>query len=315
MNIRLASAFLALALPLAAQQSTPAETEAIFYKAFYLEKGPKDFAGAMALYDQFLAKAPDHKLAGEAARLEFALLDRTGKTKERDAFKAKYEKLLGNVVATGASDAAGDRPARARNRDGEGPGDDGPGAGRRFDPAAMQAELEKQIEEAKKAGDEDKVKELTQRLERAKQMGNRQGGRPGGMFGTKKLTEMSKDELDQFKGGLERMSGMVERMRDNGNDEAADKLEKAMETLNKQLADGKLEDAQKTLDEMRAAMPQRRPGGGQGRGEGGNGGAGGGGAGGAGGGEGGGQGRRGRGANGGGGGAGSGGNGGGSGGR
>lgn len=290
MNIRFASAFLAIALPLAAQapaSQAPAtsDSEAIFYKAFYLEKGPKDYAGAMALYDQFLAKASDSKLAGEAARLQFSLLDKTGKTKERDAFKAKYEKLLGNVVATGAADAAGgagDRPGR------QGPGGLGGGGQGRMDPAAMTADLEKQIAEAKAAGDDEKVKQLTQRLERMKQMGNGQGRRGMGLMTDKKLSEMSKEEMEQFKTGLERMSGMIDGMRERMGDEQADKLEKALETLNKQLAEGKLEDAQKTLEEARAAMPQRRqrPGqGGEGGGEGGQrGGQGGGATGGAGGG-------------------------------
>src|SRR6187549_32723 len=85
MKIRFVSALLALALPLVAQEPAASDTnEAMFYKAFYLEKGQRDFAGAMALYEQFLAKAPDHKLASEAARQQYTLLDRTGKTKERD---------------------------------------------------------------------------------------------------------------------------------------------------------------------------------------------------------------------------------------
>ena len=88
MKIRIASLLFALALPLAAQEPVAAETEAMFYKAFYLEKGQRDFAGAMTLYEQFLAKAPEHKLAAEAAKQQFNLLSATGKTKERDAFKA-----------------------------------------------------------------------------------------------------------------------------------------------------------------------------------------------------------------------------------
>jgi len=149
MKIRIASLLLALALPLAAQEPVAAETEAMFYKAFYLEKGQRDFAGAMALYEQFLAKAPEHKLAKEAATQQFRLLDQTGKTKERDAFKAKYEKLLGNVASAPAA-GAGERPARA---DGEGRGDRaGGGAGGRTDMAARVAELEKQIEKARADG-------------------------------------------------------------------------------------------------------------------------------------------------------------------
>src|SRR5262249_30498639 len=54
MKIRVASLLLALALPLTAQEPVADQTEAIFYKAYYLEKGQRDFAGAMSLYEQFL---------------------------------------------------------------------------------------------------------------------------------------------------------------------------------------------------------------------------------------------------------------------
>ena len=121
MKIRIASPLLALALPLCAQDAgAPADAENMFYKAFYLEKGQRDFAGAMALYEQFLTKAPEHKLAAEAAKQQDRLLDATGKTKERDAFKAKYEKLLGAVAAAPAPTPAtqerpaGERPARGQ---------------------------------------------------------------------------------------------------------------------------------------------------------------------------------------------------------
>ncbi len=106
MKIRFASALLALALPLMAQDPVASDVEVLFYKAFYLEKGPKDHAAAMELYQKFLDKAPEHKLAGEAAKQQFRLLDATGKTKERDAFKAKYEKLIGNLQAAAPAEGA-----------------------------------------------------------------------------------------------------------------------------------------------------------------------------------------------------------------
>lgn len=68
MNIRFTSALLALALPVLAQGDAVTAPENLFYKAFYLEKGTRDFVGAMALYEQFLAVAPTHKLASEAAK-------------------------------------------------------------------------------------------------------------------------------------------------------------------------------------------------------------------------------------------------------
>jgi hypothetical protein len=300
MKIRIAAALFALALPLCAQEPA-AQAENLFYKAFYLEKGTRDFAGAMSLYEQFLAQAPDHKLAAEAAKQQFALLDKTGKTKERDAFKAKYGKLLGNAVATGGAPVAGDAPAGNRPPRGEGDrparGEgDARGPGGRMDPAARIAELEKSIEKAKADGNEEEVKRLTAQLERAKQMGagrapGGQGGPGGGragIFGGKKLTEMTPEELTAFKDGMERMTGMLDRMRENLPEEQMKKLDASVEALKKNLADNKLEDAQKSLDEIRAAMPQRRrggdaggagggPAGGAGGGRGGNGGGGGGG--------------------------------------
>jgi uncharacterized coiled-coil protein SlyX len=209
----------------------------------------------MVLYDQFLAKAPEHALAAQAAKQQYALLDKTGKTKERDTFKAKYEKLIGDVAVTG------DRPAR--------PGPEGAGRGAgpgRPDPAARLADLEKQLAEAKASGDEAKVKELEAQIARVKQMGDRaraggQGGR-GGMFSDKKLSEMSAEELTAFKGGLDRMEGMLDRMRERLGDEQADQLEANLGDLKKGLDANKLDDAQKALDAIRAAMPQRRPRGG-----------------------------------------------------
>ena len=55
MKIRFASALFALALPVLAQApAANAAAENTFYKAFWMEKGERNFAGAMALYEQFL---------------------------------------------------------------------------------------------------------------------------------------------------------------------------------------------------------------------------------------------------------------------
>lgn len=262
MKIRVVSALLALALPLAAQDPTP--TEALFYKAFYLEKGQMDYASAMVLYQQFLEQAPEHTLAAQAAKQQYLLLDRTGKTKERDAFKAKYEKLIGDVQATGGD--------KARPADGAGRGPEGQGRGQgRPDPAARIAELEKELAKAKEAGDDARVKEIEEQIARAKQMAERgrQGGRMG-LFSDKKLAEMSEDELKQLKDGLGRFEEMVDRMRERVGDEQADKLEGHLGALKKALDAGKLDEAQKEVDAIREAMPRRQRGG-----EGGGGGAGG----------------------------------------
>lgn len=275
MKIRFASALLALALPLMAQDPVASDVEVLFYKAFYLEKGPKDHAAAMELYQKFLDKAPEHKLAGEAAKQQFRLLDATGKTKERDAFKAKYEKLIGNLQA--AAPAEGARGGAARGERGEG--------GARPDMAARVAELEKQLAKAKADGNAEEVKKLEQQLERAKQGGRGPGG-PGGarggvmglLRGDKKLKDMSAEEITQIKDGLAGAGQMVDRMRDMGNDELADKMEAGIGSLKKALDGNDMEAAQKAVDELKAAVPM---GGGRGgRGRGGEGGGPGGGAGG-----------------------------------
>ena len=275
MKIRFASALLALSLPLMAQEPVASEAEVMFYKAFYLEKGPKDFAAAMDLYQKFLDKAPEHKLAAEAAKQQFRLLDATGKQKERDAFKAKYEKLIGNLPA---APAAGERAA------GRGEGE----RGARPDMAARLAELEEQLKKAKEAGNADEVKRLEQAIERAKQGGRGPGGAGGpgargglmGMLrGDKKVKDMSAEELGQLKEGVGQSAQMIERMRENGMGEAADKLDAGVAGLKKALDANDLDAAQKAMDELKAAMPQRGGGrrGGEGGGPGGRGGEGGGG--------------------------------------
>lgn len=287
MKIRFASVLLALALPLCAQEPTAAETEAMFYKAFYLEKGQRDFAGAMDLYTKFLAKAPEHKLAAEAAKQQFQLLDRTGKTKERDEFKAKYEKLLGNIAnapAAGAGDAAGRGAGGAGPEGGRG---ERPAAGARPDMAARLAELEKALEKAKADGNAEEQKRIEQQIERAKAGGRGgpggagagRGGAMGALMGQKKIADMSDDEIKQLKEGLGTASTMVERMRER-SPEAADKVEAGVANLKKALDANNKEEAQKALDAIREAMPRRGRGGeggaGAGGGRGGNSGGGGG---------------------------------------
>lgn len=255
MKIRFASALLALALPVLAQDPTATDAEVLFYKAYYLEKGPKDHAAAMELYQKFLDKAPEHKLAAEAAKQQYRLLDQTGKSKERDAFKAKYEKLLGNIQPA----PAGGDAARGGGARGEGGG--------RPDMQARIAELEKQLEKAKADGNAEEVKRLEQQLERARQGGRGQGG-PGGrgawmrLASEKALKDMSAEELGQVKEGIAQQAQNLERMRDNGMAEMADKLEPGLTALQKALDGNDMEAAQKAIDELKKIMPQ----GGRGRG-------------------------------------------------
>lgn len=220
MKIRIAATLLALALPLVAQEpghtaDAAPQVEATFYKAYYLEKGKRDFDGAMALYSSFLEKAPTHKLAGEAAKQQFRLLDRTGKSKQRDAFKAKYAKLLAGVGTTAARPARGaagasDRPERGARGEG----------GR------------------------------TQR-------GSRRGG-GGGIFGLMrnetKVADMTKEQLEELKTGIESATGMIDRMRGRMGDEIADKLTKGTTDLKKALEGDDKAAVQKALDGLKESM-------------------------------------------------------------
>ena len=76
---------------------------------------------------------------------------------------------------------------------------------------------------------------------------------------------MNDEELDQFKDGLERMSGRMDRMREFLGEERAKVIEANMKKLNEALEGGKMEDAQKALDKIRESFPRRRRGGGGGR--------------------------------------------------
>lgn len=271
MKIRFAAALFALALPLCAQE--PAAAETLFYKAYWLQNGERNFAEAMTLYEKFLQQAPDHALVGRAAQFQFELLTRAGKTDEAKAFAVKYEKVLGkvSVPAAGAGEGRGEARGEGRGRDAAG-----------GDAAGRLADLKKQLEEAKSSGNEEQAARLERQIRRLEQAGGEgagpggpggQGGRGtrgGGMFGSKKLTEMSTEELDQFKQGLERMSGMVDRMRE-ANPDGAKAMEENLSSLQKALDENKLEDAQKALDKMRESMPRggRRGGGAGGEGGGG----------------------------------------------
>ncbi|HZN40069.1 MAG TPA: hypothetical protein VFD82_14780 [Planctomycetota bacterium] len=284
MKIRIASTLLALMLPLAAQEPA-ANHEAIFYKAYYLEKGARDREGASVLYEQFLNLAPDHKYAKEAATQQYHLLGTMGKTKEQNAFKAKYEKLLGNV---GPAPAAGDRPdgGGADAPRGRGEGQGRPGAGGGGDMQARLADLEKQLAKAKEEGNAEEVKKLEDQITRTKQMAERGGragggnagaGGRGGLFAVlgnnKKISEMTAEEKTALKDAVSNYT-VSDRMRERIGEDVAKKLEENVASLKKALDADKTEDAQKALDAVRAAMPARRDrgGGGGGGGGGGNGG-------------------------------------------
>lgn len=279
MKMRFAAALFALSFPLLAQD--PAASEALFYKAYWLQNGERNFAEAMSLYDKFLQQAPDHALVPRAAQFQFELLTRAGKTDEAKAFAQKYEKQLGKVsVPAPAAPKPADGATRPARQDGA-------------DNTQRLADLKKQLEEAKASGDEEAAARLQRQIARLEQGGGEPGqggpggaaggrGMRGGFLGTKKLADMTPEELEQAKGGLERMSGMVERMKE-ANPEGAKAMEDNLAALKTALDANNLEEAQKVVDKIRESMPQRGGRGGQGgaggRGRGGEGGGGGGGGG------------------------------------
>lgn len=257
MTIRTLAALVLLALPMTAQDpkgSTTTDQESIFFKAFYLERGARAEKEALDLYQQFLAAAPSHKYSKQAAQNALGLFNKAGNLEEASKFKKKYETLLKD--ASDAAAPAGDR------RPGEGAP---PAAGERRAGGGLQA-LRDELAKAKEAGDEKKVKELEEQI-KAREEGRRgaggqgqPGGRRGmggGIFSDKKITEMNDEELGALKTGMGNMSRMLDMMRNNGQAETADKLEKLGKKLSEQLEAGKKEDAEKTREEMRAAMPRR----------------------------------------------------------
>ncbi|HEB52127.1 MAG TPA: hypothetical protein ENI87_02610 [bacterium] len=223
---RIATTLLALAIPLCAQEQKPvtsektsqstSQIEAVFYKAYYLERGQRDFAGAMALYEEFLAKAPQHKLAKEAAKQQFRLLDRTGKTKERDAFKAKYRDLLGDLanVTSGrpprGSDRGTDRPRRREGGFGGRPR--GRMGGMRQVMALMRSD--------------------------------------------KKLADLDEEQMGQLEDYLAASDRNLDRLSRFLGEDVVAKLKAGAQQLKAALDADKMEDAQKALEQLRRDWPQ-----------------------------------------------------------
>ena len=251
-------------------QGQSTEAESLFYKAFFLDRHASQRDAAVALYTQFLEKAPSHSYAKIAAQNAHILLMRDGKAEEASSFKTKYAALIN---ADADRNVAGDaRPERAagergqRGERGEGGmrqrGEGQPGRGR-----VNMDELQAELAKAKEAGDEAKVKELEERIkqiEERRAAGGRggQGGR-GGMAGfqllQRKVTDLNEEEVGQLSTFLDGFAPrMIERMRDGGQDEQATKLEKSVAAFKKALAEGNKEEAEKLRTEITASMPQGR---------------------------------------------------------
>ncbi len=118
----------------------------------------------------------------------------------------------------------------------------------------------------------------------AGQPGGRTGGRQGGMT-SKKFVEMTPEELEAYKGRLDGMQQMADRVRDSAGEDVAKQMEDAVAGIRKALDGNDLDGAQVHADKMRTLMRaamgnrggaggaggppgggQAGPGGGQGRG-------------------------------------------------
>lgn len=259
-----------LAFPLSAQRDAPARAERpeqdrvaapvnAFYRAFYLSRGERRYDQALTLYRRFLAAAPGHRYAGRAATEALSLLHRLGKHEEADKFRAKYAALL-ERAPTGRPAGRGDRPRRG----------DGRAAGGNAELRERLAELRKRLEQARKDGDEETVARLRRQIARAERSlrGEGRGGQRGGKGRAGRrgrggfrmnLVEMNDEQIERF---LERMGGfterMLERLEEAGRGDDAKKLGEQWAKVKKLLADGKKEEAQKVLADLRGKLFRRR---------------------------------------------------------
>lgn len=103
--------------------------------------------------------------------------------------------------------------------------------------------------------------------------GNGPGPGPGGRGQMKKLTEMTAEELDEFKAtGLSRYPRMIDMLHQSGQAELAGQIEARLPEIEQALTAGNLEQAQALLDSLRAMSRSamgargRRPGDGGGEG-------------------------------------------------
>ena len=105
--------------------------------------------------------------------------------------------------------------------------------------------------------------------------GQRPNRRPGGARTMKKFADMTPEELEQAKAGLDRYQGMIDMARSSAGEEKALEMETTVSALRKALEANDLPTAQSYQDKLRAAMRAMMPAGGR---NGGGGGPGGGGA-------------------------------------
>ena len=241
----------------------------LFYKAYYLETGERQFAEAIELYKSYLAAAPKGKYSPRAAWSLRQLLVRMDREDEAQEVGEKFKDVIALRRPTRRGMGMGNAGGMGRR---------GANQGDRPDYTAELAKLTKELEATQKSlegamanNDQTQIqnlqkkmdklatqiKNVQRRMERGnRQGGNRQGGRMGGRRGMgTPLTEMSKEELDTM---LERTEGMIERFGQMLEPEAAAEMEKKFGEFKKLIKAGKLEEAQKMRSEMFQGMRRRR---------------------------------------------------------
>jgi tetratricopeptide (TPR) repeat protein len=272
----------------------PVADENTFYRAFYLSRGERRYEEALELYRKFLAAAPDHKLVGKAASEAVIILQRSGRADEAQALRDKYASVLGaETDAVGRDTPGPDAPADAGGGGDRRRGDRGPGFGggdrpggdagpaRRplsdEDKQALQErldELASQAAQAEQAGDDRTAERLRRQMGRLQRQlegdadagqgrnpaaGGRGGPGGGRGFGGAVFAEMDDAQIAAW---VERfdtfLPNMVDRRRERGDDDGADRLEKQWTELKGLLTAGKKDEAQKAYDAMMEAMPRRR---------------------------------------------------------
>jgi len=214
----------------------------LFYKAYYLEKAKRRFRAAIELYRDFLTQDAKSSLAPEAARHVIQLLIRVGKGDEARDLKKEYASLLKKQPK-----------ADGTTRDGRRRGAGNRGVGMIDRVERNIAKLEKQLEKARKSGEEQKAEKLERQLARlravlARQKRGQDGDRPvrrkGARRGAKPLAKMNEDELkthlDRFAKNLERR---LERLRKADQADKAEQLEESWAKYQELVKAGKFEAA------------------------------------------------------------------------
>jgi hypothetical protein len=275
-------ALLAVCPLVSAQDQDPVKKadESIFHKAFYLDRGARDYEAAAPLYRSFLTANADSKLAPEAARSLVQLLHRVGKSDEANALAEQYSGLLKKatdarreVGSEGAPERGGDRRAGRRGGETDAPAGDRPPMDAEALAAATKEleDLKAQLAKAKESGDEEAIADLERQVSRTERRlqfmraggpggmggggpgrgGQGRGGRGFGGLGTQKpFVDMTDEERSQWLENSGDVIGrMTEMLRNNGSEENANKVEAAFKKVSDLVKENKHADADKEMTE------------------------------------------------------------------